>query len=1067
MFAHMRAAFQDLILSDLNSDTTAARLFHLCGGCRYLQENAFAVMPGLAQLINPRKGRAICYEWSRLMLEEMDSTPSFMKSSHWLSDELIAVFIGANNQINALIRSWSHYHREKDVWYCFRMRNQLTFDRQDETINLKPSDFIIPIFPEPEIDWDDMNRWLFQKSTGSMDRKQLKPDLNWSVPLDKDGKKLLLKEIKDPRNIFNLSLEVKHQLQSLEIKSPVAVSKETVVDSVKRDTPLAPINDSNPYQQIRSPERLLVGRKSESIGLVANPDLMPSRDDFLNTIRRESAEVKLRPPSVDFSFLDIHQTLPRMTRPELKSCYVYGKKPFLGMERSSLTREQPLSKREKPSLLETLSSRLDKNDKTTLKKFWERETLSDDEEETARMGVSCTPATTGISHRRDFLSQLNPKEPPYKEEALKKKCDAMFNEMHDYYSSQPETAHLVDKKTGLILSPPERTIIFQEEFVPRIDYSLMSEYPKATSVPSRPSKGPIVGMYQNSLLGSMLLREEKQTEENNISSELSEVEEPSSSDEEEPTSQKDVVTHTGYIPLLKPLFRDRDGTFVEMKEEPLLHLKKKGCVGSNEFSLQDFSFRLNPVTKKRSLSLAQDDSSSSEDDYLDERGLLYPLTLQGEVATPCKDNEQALVEFGFDSYENRHKFNMATRTQDKKKFTFPFQDKAALMEMEGPLFEEHLRVTSESVSEITERHGLGLTQTDYDLLLEDSITRGEASTEDVLNMLSQQKFEGNSLKQTTPYEPKRKWRTSRSFNTALEEHYQEGERDLLAGEVSSKRNLASMGFLPTKKEKKTLEDLYEQMRHEDNVEESKDSAKRLVDSLAKYDFAVPPSPLSAEKSLVTSDKLSTDLFDRERRRERQRPSPAKLVPEFTPEVGPHPGRDFTQRSPHEDPRSQRSHFATMEEPNEGVDLSSNTPKLSSTVQDKLVRDYEIIKLCYRSQVSDEEKRMLETIRRVGAHTDTTPYEAEVKAFFQKKREAQAKANAKKEMSRMPKSTFEQTMPSFFFPSNEERKISPPWKASFERSVSEILANSEPIQGQATSNGHLATDSNPETERDMD
>lgn len=118
MLTYMRQAFLFVISTTIEVDTLAANLFQLCGGSRYLQEESYFLMLLLAYIIRPKKTIILFREWTRLLLQEMDTVPLFMRETlHFLP-----VCSTTNIRDAKVEEMWFLLHKSKDVWFSFRNR---------------------------------------------------------------------------------------------------------------------------------------------------------------------------------------------------------------------------------------------------------------------------------------------------------------------------------------------------------------------------------------------------------------------------------------------------------------------------------------------------------------------------------------------------------------------------------------------------------------------------------------------------------------------------------------------------------------------------------------------------------------------------------------------------------------------------------------------------------------------------------------------------------------------------------------------------------------------------------
>lgn len=130
MAYYMLTAFQALLLEvhTLSVEQIAARLYFLCGCCRYLSEFAYLDMISLSYLVDPARYKAIFFKWTHLMLQEMDTTSNLTRNMQ----EVVSILFRCMDIVNILpphytiFDMWLHYTHNKDSWYSFRNRALLT-----------------------------------------------------------------------------------------------------------------------------------------------------------------------------------------------------------------------------------------------------------------------------------------------------------------------------------------------------------------------------------------------------------------------------------------------------------------------------------------------------------------------------------------------------------------------------------------------------------------------------------------------------------------------------------------------------------------------------------------------------------------------------------------------------------------------------------------------------------------------------------------------------------------------------------------------------------------------------
>ena len=112
--------------SQLSIDIIAARLFHICGSSRYLQESTYTTMPDICHIVDPTRAKGIFKEWTRLMLEEMDDTPKYISRLDAVYDTYFEEIYKPTSVRNTdtLFSMWCLFHMEKDMWFGFRNKHQ-------------------------------------------------------------------------------------------------------------------------------------------------------------------------------------------------------------------------------------------------------------------------------------------------------------------------------------------------------------------------------------------------------------------------------------------------------------------------------------------------------------------------------------------------------------------------------------------------------------------------------------------------------------------------------------------------------------------------------------------------------------------------------------------------------------------------------------------------------------------------------------------------------------------------------------------------------------------------------
>jgi hypothetical protein len=124
MPTNMKQGFQILLQqkSQLCVDTISGRLYHICGGTRYLQEYPYILMLHISHIIDPYRAKDIFQEWSRLLFEEAGEIPDFVYDLELVLNILFKYICIAEKVIHSseLIHNWFKYHCQKDVWFGYR-----------------------------------------------------------------------------------------------------------------------------------------------------------------------------------------------------------------------------------------------------------------------------------------------------------------------------------------------------------------------------------------------------------------------------------------------------------------------------------------------------------------------------------------------------------------------------------------------------------------------------------------------------------------------------------------------------------------------------------------------------------------------------------------------------------------------------------------------------------------------------------------------------------------------------------------------------------------------------------
>lgn len=163
----MRQAFQFLLQekSKISVDSLAAKLYHVCGGSRYIQKYPYIMMADISHMVDPIRAKDLFQEWTRLLFEDVDTIPDFVEKKRDILNILFKYFYTTEKvrPFNELIQTWFVYHYEKDIWFSFRNKRPSMSSKERHifkylhTLSVRKeqnsflSDQICSLFPQREM----------------------------------------------------------------------------------------------------------------------------------------------------------------------------------------------------------------------------------------------------------------------------------------------------------------------------------------------------------------------------------------------------------------------------------------------------------------------------------------------------------------------------------------------------------------------------------------------------------------------------------------------------------------------------------------------------------------------------------------------------------------------------------------------------------------------------------------------------------------------------------------------------------------------------------------------------
>ena len=137
MLSYITRSFEDLIqhTSHLSVERIAGILYHLCGSSRYLQQDAWTMMPIIAHKIDWKRNKAIYYEWLSLMHPEMENgKPLYTFLTTDYPETIFRIVLSEFNAHNNVMQHWFRFHMYKDIWFSFRNKQLLS---ESPPLNIK------------------------------------------------------------------------------------------------------------------------------------------------------------------------------------------------------------------------------------------------------------------------------------------------------------------------------------------------------------------------------------------------------------------------------------------------------------------------------------------------------------------------------------------------------------------------------------------------------------------------------------------------------------------------------------------------------------------------------------------------------------------------------------------------------------------------------------------------------------------------------------------------------------------------------------------------------------------
>ena len=129
MTHYMLTGFQALVeeIRSFSVENIAARLYAMCGSCRYLQEYPYLDMISIAYLVDATRYKAIFVEWTNLILQDMDATCTLIRDMRGIVN-IIFQCMDTENILShyTIFDMWLRYTHNKDSWYSFRNRALIT-----------------------------------------------------------------------------------------------------------------------------------------------------------------------------------------------------------------------------------------------------------------------------------------------------------------------------------------------------------------------------------------------------------------------------------------------------------------------------------------------------------------------------------------------------------------------------------------------------------------------------------------------------------------------------------------------------------------------------------------------------------------------------------------------------------------------------------------------------------------------------------------------------------------------------------------------------------------------------